>query len=311
MKKIALFLILLAGFFAGRAQSTEALETTPITDYYIDNIAYGNGKIFLQGDFSWLSNEPYTGSSIVFDETLTPDTSYPKNIFGIAAIADDAGGWYVRQYSTIVHVKADKTVEQLPIEADNSNIYAMTKAGNILYFGGQFTSVNGTARNRIAAFDLSTNTLTGWNPDCNGTIYTLAVYSSTVYAGGSFTAIGGQIRNKIAAIDATTGLATAWNVGMSGSNLYHVYAIAANESTVFFGGSFFLSGFNFAARDAATGTVNSFSPSPNARIGELLLDGNTLYVSGEYLQIAGVEKTYISAFDITTGALTSFNIILN
>lgn len=312
MKKTALSLIILLSSFAGLAQSfTEALETTPIIDRYVNNIAYGDGKVFLQGDFNWLSDESYGGYSVVFDETLTPDASYPNDIWGHAAIPDDAGGWYVLQYSTIAHVKADKTVEQLPVEAGNSNIYVMAKAGNILYIGGQFTSVNGTARNRIAAFDLSTNTLTDWNPNCNGTVYALAVYGSSVYAGGSFTSIGGQTRNKIAALDAGTGLATAWNVGMSASNLYYVFAIAANESTVFFGGRFFLSGSNFAARDAATGTVNSFSPSPNTSVGELLLDGNTLYISGAYTQIAGVEKKYISAFDITTGSLTPFHVELN
>ncbi len=313
MKKITLFLILLSGFFASRAQLTEALETTPVIDGYVNNIAYGDGKVFLQGSFTWLSNEPYGGNSVVFDETLTPDTSYPNNIYGLAAIADDVGGWYVLQYNTIAHVKADKTVEQLPVLADNSSIYAMVKAGNILYLGGTFISINGTARNYLAAFDLSTNTLTGWNPTSNGTVYALAAYGSTVYAGGSFTTIGGQTRNKIAAIDATTGLATSWNVGMVGSNQYYVFAIAANANTVFFGGKFFLGGVysDFAVRDAATGTVNGFNPAPNNRVGELLLDGNTLYISGAYTQIAGVEKKYVSAFDITTGTLTPFHVDLN
>ena len=45
----------------------------------------------------------------------------------------------------------------------------------------------GTARNRLAAFDTTTATATGWNPNVNNSVNALLVSGSTVYAGGLFT----------------------------------------------------------------------------------------------------------------------------
>jgi hypothetical protein len=109
-----------------------------------------------------------------------------------------------------------------------------------VYAGGQFTSIGGASRNKIAAIDAASGLATGWDPSAQGDfgvsdVYALAVSGSTVYAGGEFSAIGGQPRNRIAAIEALSGLATpAWNPGASG----RVLALAISGTTVYAGGGF-------------------------------------------------------------------------
>ena len=100
----------------------------------------------------------------------------------------------------------------------NGTVYALAVSGSTVYAGGDFTSIGGQARNRIAALDATTGLATAWNPNANSyRVDALAVSGSTVYAGGYFTSIGGQARNRIAALDAATGLATAWNPNANGS----------------------------------------------------------------------------------------------
>ena len=121
-----------------------------------------------------------------------------------------------------------------PLPQANGLVNAMTRSGDILYVGGEFTSIGGQTRNRIAAVDLSTGTVTSWDPNASNTVCTLVVSGSTVYAGGQFTSIGGQTRNRIAALDATTGNATSWNPNANGA----VYTFAVSGSTVYVGGAF-------------------------------------------------------------------------
>lgn len=73
---------------------------------------------------------------------------------------------------------------------------------SLIYVCGDFTFVNGNAWNRIATFDILTNTWmnpfgTGLNDTCNA----LCMIGTTLYAGGSFTSVNGNSWNYIAAFD--------------------------------------------------------------------------------------------------------------
>ena len=82
--------------------------------------------------------------------------------------------------------------------------------GTTLYLGGNFTTVAGVSRNRLAAVDTTTGALsTTWRPTAEGNaVLTLemAPDGSRLYAGGRFSSINGQTaRAWIAALDPTTG----------------------------------------------------------------------------------------------------------
>jgi len=311
MKSIPCLLLFLSAYVASTAQSTQ--PDTWVPNGRVRHMTQGDGKVFLAGDFNWVG-EAYSNNAPVLNTDLSLDSTYPKVTFPIEeAIPDDAGGWYTRGSGQIAHIKADKTVEILPINFNSSGVYTMAKSGNILYFGGVFTAVNGTTRNRVAAVDLTDNSVTSWDPNSNGTVYSVKVFGSTVYVGGSFSTIGGATRYKIAAIDATTGAATSWNVNVTASFGY-VLDIVPTAGAVYFGGNFanvasaIPSRQNFAAVNATTGALLTFNPRPDDIVYDLLLDGTTLYIAGKYYQIAGSFQYGLTSFDTGTGSITTFNV---
>lgn len=309
--RISLLLLICTGKLC--AQSLSALDSW-ITNGRVYNMTRGEGKIFATGEFNWIG-PPHPTSMIVVNSNLAHDSGYPKveTNYMEEAISDDAGGWYALNGSWgVLHIKADKTIEELPVQITDGNILAtLLKVGNILYIGGGFSQLNGTTRNNIAAFNLTTNTLTSWNPNSNGYVYSFAAAGSTIYAGGNFTTIGGQARQKIAALDATTGLASSWNPNVAtGAGL--VSSIIVNGSSIYFSGLFSNVGSgiptrrHFAAVNNTTGALLTLNPRPDEYTHSMILDGNILYICGKFSQIAGVSRPMIAAFDVTTGVATSF-----
>ena len=61
---------------------------------------------------------------------------------------------------------------------------------NQIFLGGQFSSVGGQPRNRIASL-AAFGPVTSWDPNANGTVHSIAQVGSTVYVGGAFGTIGG------------------------------------------------------------------------------------------------------------------------
>lgn len=323
MKILPILSIFLLVVSFGQAQT--ALEDSWITDGYVNHIVPGDGKVLLAGEFNWFG-PAYYGGTMAFNTNLTEDETFPKiEQEVLASILDDAGGWYlaVRYRSqpykaNIIHILADKTIEELPVTLDGSYtiINALVKSGNILYFGGYFQSVNGTTRNSAAAINLTNNTLTGWDPnvDVNGAINVLTVSGSTVYAGGSFTNIGGQPRTYVAALDATTGLATSWNVTITGNSLAEVNTILVNAGVVYIGGYFNNVNAaaptrpNFAAVNATTAALETFNPRPDNRVRTLLLDGGMLYMAGGFDRVYGVDRFRVARIELATSTLMPFEL---
>ncbi|MCD4527480.1 PKD domain-containing protein [Nocardioides sp. cx-173] len=119
----------------------------------------------------------------------------------------------------------------------NQQIRAVAVAGDRLYVGGEFTSVDGEPRGRLAAFDLTTGDLVeGFAPQVNGAVQALTVTDDAVYVGGAFGGVGNQDRGNLAAFD-LDGELLAWAPTVGGGA---VTAITANPdgSSVAVGGTF-------------------------------------------------------------------------
>jgi hypothetical protein len=180
-----------------------------------------------------------------------------------------------------------------------------------VFAGGDFTSIGVQPRNHIAALDATTGKATNWNPDANFPVTTLAVSGKTVYAGGKFTRLGGQGRIRIAALDSTTGLATPWDPGANNA----VMTLAVSGNTIYVGGFFTITGGQsrnlIAALDATTGLATNWNPNAtgptNAGVWTLAVNGNNVYVGGEFTSIGGQNRSGIASLDATTGLATSWN----
>lgn len=91
----------------------------------------------------------------------------------------------------------------------NGQAYAVAASpdGSRVYLGGEFTTVGGVARSRVAAVDPTSGALIGaFAARTDGTVRALAATTGSVFIGGSFSAVNGTSRPRLAAVRASDGL---------------------------------------------------------------------------------------------------------
>lgn len=65
----------------------------------------------------------------------------------------------------------------------NAVVNSIVADKNIVYLGGNFTTLASTTRNRIAAIDTSGSLITSFNPNSNGVVNVLSKQGSYIYVG--------------------------------------------------------------------------------------------------------------------------------
>ena len=181
-----------------------------------------------------------------------------------------------------------------------------------LYVGGDFTTVNGTARKRIAAFNTATGALVStFAPPVNSSVSAIVATNSTVYVGGDFLGVGSQDRGTLAAFNASNGALLAWAPQATGG---YVYAMTMNPAgtKVAIGGSFTAvngsanPGYGMAMLDTATGASLPFAANTivrngtvNGAITALTSDANSVYGGGYTYGRSGgtLEGTFAASWD--------------
>lgn len=122
--------------------------------------------------------------------------------------------------------------------------------------GGDFTTIGGVPRNRLAAISFFDASVETWNPDITGSsVYTVASTGPLVYTGGDFSYVGTTPRNNLSAVSTSTGLATTWDPHPN--NIVRTLALGS----VFAGGNFDAMGapapeFSVSPSNIDFGTVN-------------------------------------------------------
>jgi len=155
------------------------------------------------------------------------------------------------------------------ITSFNHNVNAAVKVlsisadGQTVYAGGDFTTVDGTTRNRIAAFTASSGAMSAWNPNANGRVAGIAATASTVYVGGSFSTIGGRTERRVAALSPSTGAALG-TFNTTPDNIVYQLAVSPQGDKLYLAGAFLsvngdTSYHAAAVVDTATGATLPFS----------------------------------------------------
>ncbi|WP_431030830.1 PKD domain-containing protein [Plantibacter sp. RU18] len=174
------------------------------------------------------------------------------------------------------------------------NSMAVSPDGSRLYVGGNFTSINGVTRNRVAAFDTATGALiTTFAPVVNGKVMSVKATNSTVYIGGEFTSVGGATRTKVAAVSAGTGALLPFTVDLQGGWGVRALVVSPDGGKVVIGGSFTSTngstspGRGLSAVDASSGATLPFGVNSvvhnggeNSAIYSLASDGTSVYGTG-------------------------------
>ncbi len=182
-----------------------------------------------------------------------------------------------------------------------ATVFTMVISGQRLFVGGDFTSIGGQARSRLAAIDTATGTpISTWTAGFDGKVRGLAIAGNTLYVGGSFEhwKATATMRLRLAAVDATTGDLLPWAPNSNDS----VRAIEiAPDGRIIVGGLFteidgdpqqqYLS-----ALDAA-GNLQPWASRPDRPVLSMAQGNGALY-SGS----GGEPGGYAWAHNLTTGA---------
>jgi PKD repeat protein len=246
-------------------------------------------------------------NGVVWSQVVIGSTVYAVGSFSSARPAGAAPGTNLTPRSNILAYNLT-TGALITSFAPTLNAQALSVAaspdGSRIYVAGDFTTVNGTARRRVAAIDAVTGALvTSFNPaGVNSQARAVIATATTVYVGGGFAGLGnGQLRNNLAAFRASDGAVLPWNPNAD----YTVWAIAVSGDGqwVFAGGSFQnvggLSAIGLAKINGATGALDpSWDPAVNNRgpdtgISSLRVQGSYVYgTSWSFGSGANLEGTF-------------------
>ncbi len=235
-----------------------------------------DGSTYVGGEFTQIGL--YSGNGVIMDTSIgtwdLKDTKVEGNILSSVAIPQAfGGGWYI---------------------------------------GGEFKSIDGQVRNRLARINPD-GSLHPFNPNMDYAVRALAVDANgNLYAGGSFTTIGGSInRNSLAKFDAT-GTLTNFNPNITGGNSTAVYELVFDANgSLFVGGDFTTIGGattrNRLAKFDSAGVLESFNPNFSWMVYAIAFDAQgNLYVGGNFLSVNGQSYSRLAKFD-SSGVLTSFS----
>src|SRR5664279_4597638 len=180
---------------------------------------------------------------------------------------------------------------------------AASPDGSRVYIAGDFTSVSGATRDRVAAFDTATGALiASFAPNVNAGVKTIIATNDRVYIGGGFTTVNGTARTRLAAVRASDGALLDWTP--SADDNVNAMVLTPDGSKVIVGGAFAnVSGvpaYGLAAVDSASGTVLPWAANqtvrdagPNSAILGLSADGTNIYGNGYVFGAGGnLEGTF-------------------
>jgi hypothetical protein len=286
------------------------------------------------------------GSTVYFAGNFTTVAGQPRP--GIGAFISDGAGNRLSPW-----VPPVGAVQALGMAADGSRVYvgngngltavdpngaplwnagaagggvnqvAVAKDGSTVWVAGDFNSIGGQARNKLAAVRNDGTVDPGFNPapDSGSAIsaMTLSEDNTKVYFGGKFTKVRGTVRNNLAAADARTGALAPWDPNATGT----VSSLTASGSLVYAGGTFtnlgatprtYLGALDLTA-GPAFGSALPFAPklenlgSPNhpatvtpvVQAMDIAPDGSRLFIGGNFDHINGVQRTNFAALSLPSG----------
>src|ERR1022692_3062699 len=282
-------------------------------------VADGSGGWFIGGTFTSIGKVGITNIAHL-NPDLTLDTGWNARLVGsvVNALALDNGRLYIGgTFTKINNVTLTGGLAGVnptsPIVNWNPSlsgtVNAMQVVGGLVYVGGSFFSVGNSNYQNVAAISTTTALANTFNPSTvDQPVLALFVTATNVYVGGQFTTIGTKSKSHLAALD-LNGVANNWNPNPHPAQVY-VRAIFVTSSNVFVGGDF--STISVANRRcfASIGLTGSGTAQPLDLqlqpfstvnlVRSILLQGNTLYVGGQFTNALTVRSPLIVGVDITS-----------
>jgi uncharacterized delta-60 repeat protein len=283
-----------------------------------------DGKAIIGGRFTTVSGSTRNRiARINTDGTL--DTGYdPDASANVALVALQSDGKAIvvgdftvisgsaKQYIARINTSGtlDTTYNSSNTVLPNSNTVAIAiQSDGKAIIGGNFTTIEGITRNRIARLSTTAALDATYDPNANSTVSAIAIQSDgKAIIGGSFTTVSGSTRNRIARINTNGTLDTGYNPSVTNSE---VYAIAIqSDGKAIIGGSFTtVSGStrNRIARINTDGTLDvNYDPNASATVYAIGIqsDGKAI-IGGSFQNVAGVGPRFRLARINASGSLVA------
>jgi len=200
--------------------------------------------------------------------------------------------------------------------ADDDILTVAVQADGKVLIGGEFTTVEGAGRNRIARLNADGTLDTSFDPGAGADdrVRTVAVQpDGKILIGGSFTAVDGVARNRIARLNADGSLDTSFDPG-TGADIAVRTMVVQTDGKVLIGGDFTtVNGVarSHIARLNADGSVDtSFNPGTGASATVYAVavqpDGQVL-IGGNFTTVNGVGRSRIARLNANGSLDTSFD----
>lgn len=155
-----------------------------------------------------------------------------------------------------------------PVLSGLVNVIIPTGDGTSVYIGGDFNTINGTNRRKIARINVADGSLvTGFNVGgANGLVRDLRLINGNLYVAGLFTTLGGQARTYLGSVNPTSGaLNTKLNLTLSG------------------------------LKNGGVGKVIKMDTTPT---------GDKLLIAGNFTSVGGQSRVQVAMLDLTTTPVT-------
>jgi uncharacterized delta-60 repeat protein len=223
-----------------------------------------DGKIIVGGTFS-----TFNGTTInriarlnidgTLDPSFTPGGGFNNNVWATSIQSDGkiiVGGQFTSfngvARNRIARLNTDGTLDATfnPGSAANNTVYATTiQADGKVLIGGDFTTLNGVTRNRIARLNADGTLDTGFDPaaGANNSIFSLAMQNDgKILAGGQFTSYAGITANRIVRINSNGTIDGTFATGTGADNVVRA-VLFQQDGKILVGGQF--ANYNGTARN--------------------------------------------------------------
>lgn len=191
-----------------------------------------------------------------------------------------------------------------------SRVRTLQVSGDAVYAGGDFTTIGGQARNKIAKISAATgdadvlfNANVSGGSNVGPYVFDIVLARSTLYVAGDFSSIGGAARNNVATLNPPTGAeVTGFNPNVTGGTRPQVFKVVVTNDEVFIGGSFLVvqgQAQGQIARLTHAGNLAPFNPKVRDAPGAVLAlasSGSTLYAGGLFFEMAGRPRLAYAQF---------------
>lgn len=199
----------------------------------------------------------------------------------------------------------------LPNQFDaNEDVNALVTDGTVLFVGGNFSTLGSNSRSHLASVSIGSNLVTDFDPNLNGNVFALAFDGNRLYAGGAFTTVAGGSVSRGHVVGYNDNLLMPFNPDTNGD--VRALALGGSNTILYMGGSFVGVNSNMTDRQhlAAFNIGNNavetnFDPAPDLTVYSLAYTVDTLYVGGNFLNIAGTARGHLAAVDPSSGSILS------